>query len=187
MIRAALLCLALSLIACRRVAPEPELEVYGTVPPFQLIAQTGQPFNSSELAGKIWVADFIFTNCPGVCPRMTAQMHQVQEAAHHMPNVHLVSFTVDPARDTAPVLAAYAKAHHAAHEQWTFLTGPQATLNDLCRNTFKLGDVDGSLTHSTRFILIDGQSRIRGYYDTSDRDSIPKLVSDIHALLRQSS
>ncbi|MGI8741491.1 MAG: SCO family protein [Bryobacteraceae bacterium] len=186
MIRYAFLCLAIVLLGCRRNTQSPALEIFGVVPAFQLTAQTGQPFDSrGTLAGMIWVADFIFTNCPGPCPRMTSQMHQVQEAVHRMPNVRLVSFTVDPARDTPPVLAAYAKAHHAAHQQWYFLTGPQATLNDLCRNVFKLGNVDGSLAHSTRFILIDQKSQIRGYYDTSEPDSIPKLVADIHALARE--
>lgn len=178
---------ALLLTACRRNAVQPELEVFGVVPEFQLTDQRGESFDSRALAGKIWVADFIFTNCPGPCPRMTSQMHQVQEATHRMPNVRLVSLTVDPGRDTPPVLAAYAKAHHAAPEQWEFLTGAPATLNQLCRNVFKLGNVDGSLAHSTRFVLIDQKAQIRGYYDTSEPDSIPKLVADIHKLARENT
>jgi protein SCO1/2 len=176
---------ALLLTACRRNAPE--LSSYGVVPEFQLTGQNDSVFDSKSLDGKIWVADFIFTNCPGVCPRMTSQMHQVQQAVSRMAEVRLVSFTVDPARDTPAVLAAYATLHHADATRWYFLTGPQATLHDLCRNVFKLGNVDGSLTHSTRFVLIDRKSQIRGYYDTSEADSIPKLVAGVHALAREQS
>ena len=183
MTRCALLLSAVLLTSCSPKTPP--LDRFGAVPEFQLTDQTGQPFDSKVLAGKIWIADFIFTNCPGPCPRMTSQMHQVQEAVFRMPDVRLVSFTVDPARDTPPVLAAYAKLHHASPERWAFLTGPQATLNDLCRHAFKLGFVDGSLQHTTRFVLVDRKSQIRAYYDTSESDSIPKLVSDVHALARE--
>src|ERR1700736_5453733 len=113
---------------------------------------------------------------------MTSQVHQVQQAITRMAAVTLVSFTVDPARDTPQVLAAYVKVHHANGARWYFLTGPQPTLHNLCRNVFKLGNVDGSLAHSTRFVLIDQKSQIRGYYDTSEADSIPKLVAGVHAL-----
>jgi protein SCO1/2 len=177
--------LLVTLQACRRARPE--LPDYGVVPPFQLVSQDGGAFNSGILKGNIWVADFFFTTCPGPCPRMTSQMHQIQEAAWRIPNVKLVSFTVDPARDTPQKLAAYAKAHHADPEHWYFLTGPQATLNHLGLDAFKLNSVDGSLQHSTRFTLVDKSGHIRGYYDTSDPKSIPKLVADIHALAREAA
>ncbi|HTR35588.1 MAG TPA: SCO family protein [Bryobacteraceae bacterium] len=160
------------------------LEVYGDVPSFVLTAQDGRPFHSQELAGKIWVADFMYTTCPGPCPRMTSQMHDVQQAVLKVPDVHLVSFTVDPKNDTPAVLADYAKVHGASPAMWTFLTGPVATLQMLDRDAFKLGNVDGSLQHSTRFVLVDRQGRIRAYYETSDPSSIPKLISDIRDLAR---
>jgi protein SCO1/2 len=100
------------------------LPVYYDVPAFDLVAQDGQSFHSAVLAGKIWVADFIYTTCPGPCPRMTSQMHEVQDAIVKMPDVKLVSFTVDPARDTPMVLADYAKVHGASSDRWYFLTGP---------------------------------------------------------------
>ena len=178
----ALICL---LAACGKKPVD--LPDYGFVPAFRLTAQSGDAFDSRSLEGKIWVADFIFTNCPGPCPRMTSQMHQVQQAVVKMRDVRLVSFTVDPARDTPAVLAGYARVHHASPELWYFLTGPQAALNDLCRNVFKLGNVDGTLMHSTRFILIDRKSHIRGYYDTSESESIPHLVADIHVLAAERS
>lgn len=171
------------LTACTQRAPQ--LEVLGDIPQFQLVAQTGKPFNSQVLAGKIWVADFIYTTCPGPCPRMTSQMHDVQNAVADLPDVRLVSFTIDPAEDTPPVLTTYAKQHGASPAVWYFLTGPVPTLQMLDRDAFKLGNIDGTLQHSTRFVLVDGQGQIRGYYDTSDPASIPKIISDVRALARQ--
>jgi protein SCO1/2 len=97
----------------------------------------------------------------------------------------LVSFTVDPAEDTPPVLAAYGKEHGASPAIWSFLTGPVPTLQMLDRDAFKLGNINASLQHSTRFVLVDRQGRIRGYYDTSDSASIPKVISDVTALARE--
>ncbi|HWY47093.1 MAG TPA: SCO family protein [Bryobacteraceae bacterium] len=180
---AVLSALIFSLTACIRHTSS--LPVYYDVPAFDLIAQNGEPFHSGVLAGKIWVADFIYTTCPGPCPRMTSQMHEVQNAIGKMPDVKLVSFTVDPARDTPLVLADYAKVHGASSEYWYFLTGPETTLQRLDRDVFKLGNLDTSMQHSTRFVLIDRQSRIRGYYDTSESGSIPRVIDDIHALARE--
>jgi protein SCO1 len=176
-----------ALAACSRQAPA--LDVFGDIPQFDLTAQDGHPFHSQVLAGKIWVADFIYTTCPGPCPRMTSQMREVQDAILKIPqdvaDVRLVSFTVDPSEDTPPVLAAYAKVHGALSSVWYFLTGPVSTLQMLDRNAFKLGDIDATLQHSTRFVLVDGQGRIRGYYDTSEASAIPKVISDINALARE--
>lgn len=184
MSRLGAIALLLTLAACRRTDTVPS---YGGINDFQLTDQNGRTFQGRSLLGKIWVADFIYTQCPGPCPRMTSQMHQVQEATAKTPEVALVSFTVDPAYDTPDALKAYAKAHHAQHERWYFLTGEQATLNRLCRYDFKLGNVDGTLEHSTRFVLVDAKSQIRGYYDTSEKGGISKLVDDIHVLARERS
>lgn len=158
---------------------------FGVVPEYTLTAQDGQQFDSKLLAGKIWVADFIYTTCPGPCPRMTSQMHDVQNAILKMPDVKLVSFTIDPANDTPPVLAQYAKVHGALATDWYFLTGPVPTLQMLDRDTFKLGNIDGTLEHSTRFVLVDRQGHIRRYYDTSESDAISRLISDIRDLVSQ--
>jgi protein SCO1 len=175
----------LTLVSCYK--PASSLPVFYDVPEFRLISQDGQSFDSQVLRGKIWVADFIYTNCPGPCPRMTSQMHEVQDAIQKMADVKLVSFTVDPERDTPPVLTEYAKLHSASAEHWYFLTGPAATLQTLDRDVFKLGNLDQSLEHSTRFVLVDRQSRIRAYYDTSESRTIPKLIDDISALARERS
>jgi protein SCO1/2 len=116
---------------------------------------------------------------------MSSQMRQVQNATAEMPDLRLVSFTVDPARDTPEVLAGYARRHRADPARWVFLTGEAEKLNDLGRNTFKLHNVDGSLVHSTRFVLIDRASRIRGYYVNSDDDFFTRLMRDIRRLERE--
>ena len=179
-----ILVLLMALAACRQ---EPPLQVYWQLPQFQLTAQSGQPFDSKSLEGSIWVADFIFTTCSGPCPRMSAQMRGVQTAVRTMPDVKLVSFTVDPAHDTAPVLAEYAVRYRAEPGRWFFLTGGQSALEALCRNGFKLGDVDGSLAHSTRFVLVDRHNRVRAFYSTSEDDALPRLLHDIRTLRGEKS
>jgi protein SCO1/2 len=171
----------LGLAGCTATAGLPS---YGLVPDFTLTDQSNQPFVSANtLRGKVWIADFIFTNCPGPCPRMSAQMRQVDNALH---DVKLVSFTVDPTRDTPEVLQKYAQRYQAEPGVWYFLTGTQPALHELSRNVFKLGDVNGDLEHSTRFVLIDKKSRVRGYYLTSDDDAIPRLIADAKQVLKES-
>jgi protein SCO1/2 len=176
----AVLALVLAFTACSRHAPP--LEVFGDIPRFDLVSQDGQLFHSQVLAGKIWVADFIYTTCPGPCPRMTSQMREVQDALQRLPDLRLVSFTVDPANDTPAVLAAYAKLHGASPATWYFLTGPVPTLQMLDRDAFKLADINATMQHSTRFVLVDRQGRIRGYYDSLEASSIAKVIADVKAL-----
>ena len=163
------------------------MPVLGQVPPFQLLAQDGHVFESRALAGKVWVADFIFTNCPGPCPRMSSRMRQVQTATADLPDVRLVSFTVDPARDTPSVLAAYAQHFLAQSGRWFFLTGEQRRLNDLGLNVFHLNAVDGNLDHSTRFALVDRSGQIRGYYAFGADDFPKQLIADMRRLEREKS
>ena len=171
---------ALSVLALAGCTATAGLRSYGLVPDFVLTDQSNQPFLSANtLRGKVWIADFIFTNCAGPCPRMSAQMRQVQSALlPEIKDLRLVSFSVDPARDTPAVLAKYAERYNAEPGVWFFLTGEQSTLHNLARNVFTLGDVNGDLQHSTRFVLIDRQSRVRGYYLTSDEDAIRHVIAD---------
>jgi protein SCO1/2 len=176
---------AVSLFSC--VKPKP-LEVLSTVPQFRLIAEDGQPFDSQWLDGHIWVADFIYTTCDGPCPMMSSQMRRIQDqTAAEMPDVRFISITVDPVHDTPPVLLEYAKHFMADFKRWRFLTGEQSMLNNLALNGFKLNGVDGSMTHSTRFVLVDARRRIRGYYVTGQDGFMPKLMHDIRQLKRFSS
>jgi protein SCO1/2 len=164
------------LTAC---STRPGLPSYGVVPDFKLTDQSGRPFTGKKLEGKVWVANFIFTTCAGPCPRMTGQMRDLRDKSERMQDVRLVSFTIDPARDTPEVLSEYGRRYGADPDRWYFLTGPQAELHKLKRYAFKLGNVDGSLEHSTRFVLVDRKSRIRGYYDSSDQEKMQQLLADV--------
>jgi protein SCO1 len=175
---------ALLLAGCSRPAA---LTVFGQVPQFELTAQTGQPFDSRSLDGHIWVANFVYTTCPGPCPMMSHQMHGIQDATAATPAVKLVSFTVDPAHDTPAVLDAYSRHFKADPARWTFLTGDIARLNDLGLNAFKLNKVDGSLDHSTRFVLVDGRRQIRGFYLSSDDGFPTNLLADLRRLQSEPS
>ena len=162
---------------------------YGTVPEFVLVNQDGQNFGSAQLRGKIWIADFIYTMCPGPCPMISSRMSELQKPLEKT-DVHLVSFSVDPAKDTPQVLRGYAEKLQAEPGRWDFLTGPQSTIYNLSRNGFKLAVSDGSddkgiPVHSTRMILVDRHGAIRGYYDAADVDAVTKLVADTTHLLRE--
>jgi len=172
--------LLLSLVACTRSGPP--FPILGQIDPFQLTAQTGQPFDSAALLGHIWVADFIFTNCPGPCPLMSKHMGELQRKTADLPALKFVSFTVDPAHDNPPVLAAYGKHFLADPARWTFLTGDQSLLDHLAFSEFKLNHVDGSFDHSTRFVLLDGQMRIRAYYSTEEPDFQTNIERDLRRL-----
>ncbi len=128
----------------------------------------------------------MFTNCTGPCPRMSAQMREVQTALAAEPDIRLISLTIDPARDTPETLARYATRYNATPGKWFFLTGPVETLQLLDKKVFMLGDVDASLQHSTRFVLIDRRSDVRGYYSTPEPDAIPHLIADAKAMLKES-
>lgn len=183
--RAVIAALLLALAACRPSASR--LDDFGTVPPFQLTAPDGSTFDSGSLRGQVWVADFFFTSCGSICPMMSAHMHHIQEAIADVPNAQLVSFTIDPWRDTPPVLAKYAAVYHARPARWHLLTGPQATLQRLDKDVFKLGNVDGSLAHSPRFVLVDANGHIRGYYDTTEADAVPRIIADLRSLAQERS
>lgn len=170
---------ALMLAAC--IQPKP-LDDLGPAPSFVLTAQNGQPFDSKSLVGHVWVADFVYTTCTGPCPMMSSQMRQIQNStAAEMSDVKLVSFTVDPAHDTPEVLAAYARHFKQDPDRWYFLTGDQARLNDVGLG-FKLNSVDGSMTHSTRFALVDRNGHIRGFYLTGEDAFMPRLMHDLRLL-----
>src|ERR1039457_1631549 len=113
---------------------------------------------------------------------MSAQMRQFQNSTAETPDVLLVSMTVDPVHDTPPVLADYASHFKQDPSRWFFLTGDMDKLNDLGVHAFKLNSVDGSLTHSTRFVLVDRQRRIRGFYISGEDAFMPQLLHDVRQL-----
>jgi protein SCO1/2 len=165
--------------ACNR---ESEIPIFYTLPDFSLIDQNGSRVTLHDLAGKVWVADFIFTSCGGTCPLMTEKMRRLQDALPR--TVQFVSFTVDPERDTPKALAAYAAEHGANRERWSFLTGDKQDLFDLCVKGFKLPlDTEGGtpsepIAHSTRFVLVDKKGNIRGYYSGTEEDELKRLAAE---------
>jgi cytochrome oxidase Cu insertion factor (SCO1/SenC/PrrC family) len=165
------------------------VSAYGRVPVFELINQDGQRFGSTQLLGKIWIADFIYTTCPGPCPMISSRMSELQKPLEKT-DVHLVSFTVDPARDTPQILRGYAEKLQAEPDRWDFLTGSQSAIYGLSRNGFKLAISDGDEekgipVHSTRMILVDRHGEIRGYYDAAEADGMTRLLADTNHLLRE--
>lgn len=161
----------------------------GTVPKFELVNQDGQSFGSGKLAGKIWIADFIFTTCPGPCPIISTRMSELQKPLQKS-DVQLVSFSVDPEKDTPEVLRVYADKLRKEPFRWDFLTGPLDTITSLSRDGFKLaiaaGEEPGSgPVHSTRFVLVDRRGTIRGYYDALAPDGVTKILADTNHLLRE--
>jgi len=165
------------------------LRSLGAVPQFALTNQDAQPFGSEKLAGKIWIADFIFTTCPGPCPIISTRMSELQKPLAKS-DVHLISFTVDPEKDTPEVLRAYANKLRKEPFRWDFLTGPVDTITSLSRDGFKLaiaaGEEPGSgPVHSTLLVLVDRRGTIRGYYDALAADGVTKLLADTNHLLRE--
>jgi len=165
------------------------LPSYGTLPKFELVNQDAQPFGSEQLAGKIWVADFIFTTCPGPCPIISTRMSELQKPLAKS-DVRFVSVSVDPEKDTPKVLRVYADKLRIQPLRWDFLTGSKAAIYSLTRDGFKLGLSDGSEeqgvpVHSTRFVLVDRRGIIRGYYDALAPDAVTKLLADTNHLLRE--
>lgn len=145
---------------------------------------TGHPFSRSAIAGKVWVVDFIYTNCPAECPLMSSKMHVVAKKLQGESDVQFVSISVDPERDTPAVLNEFAKRYGAPTPQWIFLTGSPETVHTLAYTTFHVGDVLGKIEHSTKFVVVDKQGTIRGYYSSTDEEGIPAMLKDISVLRR---
>jgi cytochrome oxidase Cu insertion factor (SCO1/SenC/PrrC family) len=165
----------------------------GQVPEFSLTERSGKNIGLGALRGKIWVADFIYTSCTDTCPLQTAEMAKLQEQWSDRPELKLVSFTVDPARDTPQVLSGYADKFKADGERWLFLTGEKEQIAQLIQAGFHLSAAplteDGSqasvILHSPRFVLVDREAQIRGYYDSRDGEALKRLKADVATLLNR--
>jgi len=171
----------------------PRLPVLGTVPPFELTGQDGTAFGSKDLAGRVWVASFIFTRCETVCPAITRQMARIQGRTRNLePAFHLVSISVDPEFDDPARLAAYARAHRASPRMWTFLTGPVETVRHTVVRGLRVGmggdakrPEEQDISHGTRLVLVDGEGRIRAYYDPDRADVVERVVRDAALLVNR--
>ena len=157
-----------------------------SVPNFSLTNQQGEPLGLSDMAGKIWVADFIFTNCPTICPAMTQEMARLQSEFVADP-VYFVSFSVDPERDTPKVLSRYAAAYGADNRRWHFLTGDKTKIYQLAEQGFSLaaGHKGSEILHSPRFVLIKADGNIHDFYDSRSPPAMLRLRQDVKTLLRE--
>ena len=164
--------------------------LYHTIPADTFLAQNGRAFVTTSVNGKVVVNDFFFASCGGTCPRMTSQLTRVQEAFRGNPDVAIVSYTVDPARDSVASLQLYAQRFHADTAQWKFITGKKKNLYDLARYGFYLpvepgnGDSEDFI-HSDQLVLVDRHARIRGYYGGTDPAAVDSLIADVKTLLRE--
>jgi protein SCO1/2 len=179
--------------------PPPQLR---QIPSFVLRDEMDRPFGSSQLAGKVWIADFIYTRCSAACPQLTQAMVRVRDRVRNLRgSIHLVSFSVDPTQDTPRRLHEYAVEHHALGTgEWSFLTGPPADLRNLVRDGFRLGfgtahehattsdaAVEATaelfeIAHAQKLVLVDQDLWIRGFYGT-DRSEIDRLMHDVHLVV----
>ena len=158
------------------------LPVLGSLPDFQFTSHTGAAFGKASLLGKVSVVDFIFTSCGAACPRMTSEMSELYREFAQIPAVQFVSISTDPENDTLDRLRAFATGYGVTDTRWHFLRGPIAEVAALSEEGFKLSG-DFPANHSTKFVLVDQQGQIRGYYDSFDAASLDKLRADIQALL----
>ena len=169
--------------------PPPMLPVLSQVPGFSLVDRSGTPVTRETLSGHPWIVDLVFTRCQISCPRMTDRMASL--GPRLAPGVRRVSVSVDPTNDTPAALDAYAKLHgikDAESPDWLFLTGDEAEMRRLAVEGLKLGVMPAApddpraaaepVTHSTRFVLVDGAGRVRGYYDAFDEGALGRLLRD---------
>jgi protein SCO1/2 len=161
------------------------LDVYGHVIDFELENQDGLSVTLEAMHGKIWVADFIFTSCAGICPIMSKNMHVLQEAFKEAPDVQLVSISVDPTTDTQEELTRYAERFEANPNQWQFLRGETEDILKLAREGMLIGSGDEPVNHSPKFVLVDRKGNLRGFYTGTEVDEIERLVGDIQTLLSE--
>ena len=169
------------------------LQSFGAVPPFTFTERDGRRITLAELKGKVWLVNFIYTNCPDTCPIQSAQMREIQENFKKEKELRLVSITVDPARDTPEVLIEYANRFDADPARWFFLTGEKETIYKFAQEGFRLGAVElphekrpesgATHTHSPRFVLVGREGQIRGYYVSTDAEAMKRLRRDLKLLL----
>ena len=165
------------------------LPEFGTVPSFSLVERSGSAIRRADLDGTPWFADFVYTNCHGSCPTLSAEMARLQRRVGD--RARLVSFSVDPARDTPETLTEYADRFGASADRWFFAGGDVEAMRRLIRDGFHLAVLDapatekepaGAITHSEKIVLVDARGRIRRYYDGGDGSWIDDAVRDLEAL-----
>ena len=180
-----LLALLLGTLKLRNALGKP-LPVYGPVADFTLTNQFGKPVSLGDLRGHVWVADVIFTRCPGPCLGMSRQMRELQNALPATSRAKLITLTTDPEFDTPDVLKAYAKRFSADPNRWLFLTGTKKQIANLAIESLKLTALEKKpeertspedlFIHSTIFVVVDKHAQLRGIFETSGEGIDPATV-----------
>lgn len=184
------LLLVLLSASCQPKAPVSELYVIAQVPDWQLVAQDGKAFSSNDLRGKVYLANFVFSRCPSVCPKMLQDTTKIQDRLKDLSDVAIVTFTVDPAFDTPAILAKVAADYKANTQVWTFLTHTDADmLFKLYRDGYKINVSPAQpandlydIAHSEKVVLVDQLGQIRGYYGY-EPEKITQLMVDARHLV----
>lgn len=156
------------------------------VPEFRLQTHNEDTLDSKSLKDKIFVADFFFTTCDAACPGMSTQMSRVQNAFQDEGEFRIISFSIDP-EDSPATLRAYARQFGAIENSWFFLRGSQDEIFDIGQNGFMqtLVNDNGELDHSEKFVLVDEQGQIRGFYQGTETKEVDKLINDVMYLLKK--
>jgi protein SCO1/2 len=171
-----------------------EVELNGDTTPFvirdfKLVNQEGDSVSKSDYLGKVYVANFFFASCPEVCPAMNSNLRLVVDEYRGNESVQFLSHSVDPYRDTVEVLKKYSKRFNAQAGVWNFVTGSKREIYDLAENYYRVNATRGSkpadFIHSEKLVLVDGKSRIRGYFESSEAEEIERLIDAIKILLKE--
>lgn len=169
------------------------LKNYHRIPDYTLINQLGDTVTEKTLAGKIYVTDFFFTTCPGICPKMTSNMELVQQAFLEDDEIMLLSHSVTPEWDKPEVLYDYAETKGINSDKWILLTGDRKTIYDLGRKSYFVEEDQGldrtedEFLHTENFVLVDQNRHIRGIYNGLNKVAINQLIADIKTLKKESS
>ena len=163
---------------------------YHTIADFSFINQNGKTITQKDYEGKIYVADFFFTTCGSICPKMTANLSDIQKAFANNPKVKLLSHTVFPETDSVSVLKAYAKKHNVDDTKWNLVTGDKKEIYTMARKSYlavKLGKPSElyDMVHTENFVLVDAKKRVRGFYDGTNKEEMKRLIEDITFLSNQ--
>lgn len=166
--------------------------IHYQIPPFSFTDQFGRPFTEADVEGKIRVVDFFFTRCTTICPRMSVQMQQLQlklnDPAYE--DVVFLSHTVDPEHDTPEVLREYARKLEADTARWKFLTGDAKDIYRMGNTGYLLSALEDSLdaerfVHDSRFVLVDKQGHIRGYYEGTEAEGMNAIAADLKMVMKE--
>lgn len=165
---------------------------YHTIANFKLVNQNGDTITQANYKDKIYVADFFFTTCPTICPIMTKNMVEIQEAILNDPEIMLLSHSVTPVIDSVPQLKKYALEKGVVDSKWNLVTGDKKQIYELARKSYLAVKNDGDggpydMIHTENFILVDKEKRIRGFYDGTNPEDIDKLLADIKILKKSYS